>query len=59
MKNWHLLYCKRGQIARAIEHLERQQVICFTPMVTIEKLIRNKRTFGHRAFVPELSIYSI
>lgn len=44
MKNWHLLYCKRGQIPRAIEHLERQQVACFTPMVTIEKLLRGKRT---------------
>lgn len=44
MINWHLLYCKRGQIPRAIEHLERQQVVCFTPMVTIEKLVRNKRT---------------
>ena len=52
MKNWHLLYCKRGQIARAIEHLERQQVICFTPMVTIEKLIRNKRTLVTEPLFP-------
>ncbi|OAT26944.1 transcription/translation regulatory transformer protein RfaH [Proteus myxofaciens] len=44
MKSWHLLYCKRGQIPRAIEHLERQNVICFTPMVTVEKLLRGKRT---------------
>ena len=44
MKNWYLLYCKRGQIPRAIEHLERQQVGCFTPFVTIEKIVRGKRT---------------
>lgn len=44
MKNWYLPYCKRGQIPRAIEHLERQQVGCFTPFVTIEKIVRGKRT---------------
>ncbi|MDC9598036.1 transcription/translation regulatory transformer protein RfaH [Xenorhabdus anantnagensis] len=44
MEKWRLLYCKRGQIFRAIEHLERQGVICLTPIAKIEKIIRGKRT---------------
>ncbi|OTA15028.1 transcriptional activator RfaH [Xenorhabdus vietnamensis] len=40
---WRLLYCKRGQVFRAIEHLERQGVICLTPTVKIEKIRRGKR----------------
>ena len=44
MEKWHLLYCKRGQIDRAIEHLNRQNVICMTPMTEIEKVVRGKRT---------------
>ncbi|HFD0470199.1 TPA: transcription termination/antitermination NusG family protein [Yersinia enterocolitica] len=43
MKHWHLLYCKRGQLLRAKEHLERQEVNCWTPIVTIEKIMRGKR----------------
>lgn len=26
MQAWYLLYCKRGQLQRAQEHLERQSV---------------------------------
>ncbi|PHM66384.1 transcriptional activator RfaH [Xenorhabdus stockiae] len=44
MGNWYLLYCKRGQISRAIENLERQDVICLTPTAKIEKIIRGRRT---------------
>jgi len=44
MESWYLLYCKRGQLLRAKEHLERQNVHCFTPMITLEKLVRGKRT---------------
>lgn len=44
MQSWYLLYCKRGQIERAKEHLERQQVNCMTPMITLEKMVRGKRT---------------
>ncbi|CDL81659.1 transcription/translation regulatory transformer protein RfaH [Xenorhabdus szentirmaii] len=44
MGNWYLLYCKRGQISRAIENLERQNVICLTPIAKIEKVVRGKRT---------------
>lgn len=32
MEKWYLLYCKRGQIERAMEHLNRQNVVCMTPM---------------------------
>lgn len=44
MESWYLLYCKRGQLLRAKEHLERQQVNCLTPMITLEKLVRGRRT---------------
>ncbi|MBT0727597.1 transcription/translation regulatory transformer protein RfaH [Rosenbergiella australiborealis] len=44
MADWYLLYCKRGQLTRAKEHLERQQVICFVPMIETEKVIRAKAT---------------
>ncbi|ANI29582.1 transcriptional regulator [Yersinia entomophaga] len=43
MESWYLLYCKRGQILRAKEHLERQQVVCQTPIAAVEKIIRGKR----------------
>ncbi len=44
MESWYLLYCKRGQLQRAQEHLERQAVSCLTPMITLEKMVRGKRT---------------
>ncbi|HKM96494.1 MAG TPA: transcription/translation regulatory transformer protein RfaH [Buttiauxella sp.] len=44
MESWYLLYCKRGQLLRAQEHLERQDVNCLTPMIKIEKIVRGKRT---------------
>lgn len=44
MESWYLLYCKRGQIFRAQEHLERQKVSCITPLVTVKKCLRGKRT---------------
>lgn len=37
MQSWYLLYCKRGQLQRAQEHLERQAVNCLAPMITLEK----------------------
>ncbi|WP_034949349.1 transcription/translation regulatory transformer protein RfaH [Erwinia oleae] len=43
MESWYLLYCKRGQLLRAKEHLERQAVHCLSPMIEIEKLVRGKR----------------
>ncbi|WP_318372415.1 transcription/translation regulatory transformer protein RfaH [Enterobacter sp.] len=44
MQAWYLLYCKRGQLQRAQEHLQRQSVNCLTPMITLEKIVRGKRT---------------
>ncbi|MCU2755179.1 hypothetical protein N8R11_26705, partial [Enterobacter hormaechei subsp. xiangfangensis] len=39
-----ILYCKRGQLQRAQEHLERQSVNCLTPVITLEKMQRGRRT---------------
>ncbi|EIB97836.1 MULTISPECIES: transcription/translation regulatory transformer protein RfaH [Pantoea] len=44
MEAWYLLYCKRGQLLRAKEHLERQEVHCLSPMIALEKIVRGKRT---------------
>lgn len=52
MRRWYLLYCKRGQLQRAQEHLERQQVTCFTPFITLEKVVRGKRTQFREALFP-------
>ncbi|MDF7679473.1 transcription/translation regulatory transformer protein RfaH [Enterobacteriaceae bacterium ESL0689] len=43
MQAWYLLYCKRGQIQRALEHLQRQTVDCLLLTTTVEKIIRGKR----------------
>ena len=40
MQAWYLLYCKRGQLQRAQEHLERQSVNCLMPTIALEKIIR-------------------
>lgn len=42
MESWYLLYCKRGQLLRAKEHLERQAVHCLSPMVALGKRSRGK-----------------
>ena len=44
MQAWYLLYCKRGQLQRAMEHLERQDVNCLAPTIALEKIVRGKRT---------------
>lgn len=44
MESWYLLFCKRGQLLRAQEHLERQSVYCFSPMITVERTLRGKAT---------------
>lgn len=43
MESWYLLYCKRGQLVRAQEHLVRQEVNCLSPIITLEKIVRGKR----------------
>lgn len=52
MQAWYLLYCKRGQLQRAQEHLERQAVNCLTPMITLEKMVRGKRTSVYEPLFP-------
>ncbi|MCG3727980.1 transcription/translation regulatory transformer protein RfaH [Vibrio cincinnatiensis] len=43
MKCWYLVYCKRGEQARAKGHLENQDVECYYPQIEVEKIIRSKR----------------
>lgn len=50
--NWYLLYCKRGQLQRAREHLERQSVNCLMPTIALEKIIRGKRTMVSEPLFP-------
>ncbi len=52
MESWYLLYCKRGQMLRAKEHLERQAVNCLSPMIALEKLVRGKRTQVNEPLFP-------
>jgi len=52
MESWYLLYCKRGQLERAKEHLTRQEIPCFTPMITLEKIVRGKRTQVNEPMFP-------
>lgn len=52
MRAWYLLYCKRGQLQRAQEHLERQAVHCLTPVITLEKILRGKRTMVSEPLFP-------
>lgn len=43
MEAWYLLYCKRGQLVRAQEHLQRQSVKWLSPEILLEKVIRGKQ----------------
>ncbi|HCH01673.1 MAG TPA: transcription/translation regulatory transformer protein RfaH [Vibrio sp.] len=43
MKEWYLLYCKRGEQKRASAHLENQHVECYYPEIELEKVLRGKR----------------
>ncbi|MBS0849895.1 transcription/translation regulatory transformer protein RfaH [Citrobacter sp. JGM124] len=52
MKSWYLLYCKRGQLLRAKEHLERQTVTCLTPFISIEKVVQGKRSVVSEPLFP-------
>ncbi|WON77202.1 transcription/translation regulatory transformer protein RfaH [Serratia sp. UGAL515B_01] len=52
MESWYLLYCKRGQLLRAQEHLVRQQVNCLSPIITLEKFVRGKRTLVSEPLFP-------
>lgn len=52
MQSWYLLYCKRHQLLRAQDHLERQGVNCFSPMIELEKVVRGKRGFISEPMFP-------
>ncbi|MGL5291316.1 MAG: transcription/translation regulatory transformer protein RfaH [Vibrionaceae bacterium] len=40
---WYLLYCKAKEQQRAILHLQRQDVICYSPHILVEKIRRGMR----------------
>lgn len=52
MEDWYLIYCKHGQLSRAKSNLERQHVICFSPLHTIEKYLRGKRIIHQEPLFP-------
>ncbi|AHG20507.1 transcriptional regulator [Chania multitudinisentens RB-25] len=52
MESWYLLYCKRGQLLRAQEHLVRQEVKCLSPLIALEKIVRGKRTVLNEPLFP-------
>ncbi len=52
MKKWYLLYCKRSDQDRAIVHLERQEVLCFNPKMSVEKIRRGKKCKLDEPFFP-------
>ncbi len=52
MESWYLLFCKRGQLMRAQEHLERQGVICMSPMINVEKKVRGKLSTASEPLFP-------
>ena len=58
MESWYLLYCKRGQLLRAKEHLERQEVNCLSPMIALEKIVRGKRTTVSEPLFPTICLSS-
>lgn len=43
MKAWYLLYCKRGQMNRAQQHLSLQHIETFYPVIEQEKFYRGRR----------------
>jgi transcriptional antiterminator RfaH len=43
MKAWYLLYCKRGQLNRAQQHLNLQHVESFYPVIQQQKLYKGRR----------------
>ncbi|MDN3610734.1 transcription/translation regulatory transformer protein RfaH [Vibrio ostreicida] len=52
MKQWYLLYCKRGEQQRAKLHLENQGVECYYPKTQIEKIVRGKRQLRAEPLFP-------
>lgn len=52
MQAWYLLYCKRGQLQRAQEHLQRQAVDYLMPTITLEKIVRGRRILASEPLFP-------
>ncbi|GAA0474847.1 MULTISPECIES: transcription/translation regulatory transformer protein RfaH [Tatumella] len=52
MESWYLLFCKRGQLLRAQEHLERQGVACLSPVTEVEKKVRGKLSMVSEPLFP-------
>lgn len=52
MKKWYLLYCKRGDQSRAKQHLNNQNVECFYPEITVEKILRGKKQASKEPLFP-------
>ena len=50
--NWLLVQVKPRQETRALENLERQQGICYCPLVRVEKLSRGKRVYAEEPLFP-------
>lgn len=58
MKCWYLLYCKRGEQARAKLNLENQGIQCYYPEMSSEKLVRGRKTIKREPLFPNyLFIY--
>ena len=49
---WLLLQVKPRQEMRALENLERQNGVCYCPLINIEKLSRGKRVFAEEPLFP-------
>jgi transcriptional antiterminator RfaH len=52
LSNWLLLQVKPRQEMRALENLERQQGMCYCPLIQVEKLSRGKRIHAEEALFP-------
>lgn len=50
--SWYLLYCKAKEQQRAILHLQRQNVICYSPQILVEKIRRGMRKTEHEPLFP-------
>ncbi|MGL5344129.1 MAG: transcription/translation regulatory transformer protein RfaH [Plesiomonas sp.] len=52
MNAWYLLYCKRGQQSRAVQHLDMQAIRHFCPVLTVKKLRRGHWREEQEALFP-------
>ena len=52
MKAWYVLQCKPNEQERAVVHLTRQNVECYYPQVTVNKMTRGKRCQVKEALFP-------